>query len=86
MICHLAELKGIELPKADATVLFIDDWDISGYARDAVYALHAAEIVGGKTGNRFDPKASTLRSEMARLFYGFLDQLGMISAEYKMED
>ncbi|WP_130613722.1 S-layer homology domain-containing protein [Cohnella abietis] len=40
-----------------------NDKDIPAWAKGAVGALNKLELVSGKGGNRFDPKATTTRAE-----------------------
>jgi len=51
---------------------FADDSAISDWARDAVNAVKALDLVQGKGNNAFDPKAGSQRSETAQLIYNFL--------------
>ncbi|MEG2149542.1 MAG: S-layer homology domain-containing protein, partial [Clostridiales bacterium] len=64
MMLRFAKTMNIKLPKADFET-FADDNKIAGYAKDYVYILKAAKVINGKEGNIFDPKGSTLRSEVA---------------------
>ncbi|MDR0446830.1 MAG: S-layer homology domain-containing protein [Oscillospiraceae bacterium] len=64
----------IALPKKRNGV-FIDDAEISDWARDAVEAMFAAGIINGKPGNLFDPKATATRAEVAAMLHGFLQAI-----------
>ena len=46
---------------------FIDDADISEYAKGAVRLLSGLDIISGKDGNRFDPKGYATRAESAKI-------------------
>ena len=59
---------GWEFPDGDAA-LYADDSYISPWAREAVYALRAAGLMGGKEGNRFDPAAGATRAQAAQVIW-----------------
>lgn len=61
-------------PSAEAGATFSDVSAISDWAVDAVNWAYAAGIVGGKENNRFDPKASTTRAEVAAMLRNYLSQ------------
>lgn len=50
---------------------FADDAEIADYAADAVYALKAAEIIGGRDDNAFCPQDTCTRAEAAKMIYMF---------------
>lgn len=60
-------------PAAEAGEAFADEASISGYAVTAVDWARANGIVGGKDGNRFDPKAGATRAEVAVMLYRYLN-------------
>lgn len=76
MFARTAAKFGITLPSSGSNAKFADDDQISGYARDAVYALKAAGILSGKPGNLFDAKAGLTRGEMAKVMYYLLGMAG----------
>lgn len=51
---------------------FVDEGDISGYAKEAVNAMYRAGIIYGKGGNRFDPKGTATRVEVAAMLERFV--------------
>ena len=51
---------------------FLDDKDISDYARDAVYMLKELKVVNG-ISNRFLPDSCATRAEAAVMIYRALD-------------
>lgn len=53
-------------PQADYENPFADDADISGYAREAVYALKSLGIISGY-GNEFNPESFATRAETAKI-------------------
>lgn len=55
MLARVYETLGGTIPAVPATT-FVDDGDISSYARDAVAFLSARGIVNGVGGGRFSPK------------------------------
>jgi hypothetical protein len=57
----------VRMPAAVTDAEFADQFEISDYARDAVEALAAQGIIGGKSGKRFDPKGTVTRAETAAL-------------------
>ena len=54
------------------TFTFADDGDISGYAKNAVYALYEKGIISGVGDGRFDPKACATRAQAAVVFDKYL--------------
>lgn len=61
-------------PSAEAGATFSDVSAISDWAVDAVNWAYAVGIVGGKENNRFDPKASATRAEVATMLRNYLSQ------------
>ncbi len=58
-------------PEADPGQDFADEGDISSYAAQAVDWARENGIVGGKPGNRFDPKGHATRAETASIIQNF---------------
>ena len=48
---------------------FSDDGEISGYAKDAVYALSSAGVLNGMGDGSFAPKANLTRAQAAKIIY-----------------
>ena len=57
MLSRVYTKLGGEIPAVEATE-FVDDAEMSGYARDAIAFMSGKEIVGGVGGNKFDPQGS----------------------------
>ncbi|WP_256758478.1 S-layer homology domain-containing protein [Cohnella sp. WQ 127256] len=60
--------------EANATTGFADDSSIPTWAKGAVSALKKLELVSGKGGNKFDPKATTTRAEAVTVLLKMLEQ------------
>ena len=58
-------------PEANPGQDFADEGDISSYAAQAVDWARENGIVGGKPGNRFDPKGHATRAETASIIQNF---------------
>ncbi len=71
MIVNYAKYRGITLAVVEAKEAFADDWAISSWAKDAVYACQMADIVNGKGEGRFDPQGTGLRAEASVIFTKF---------------
>ena len=71
MIVNYAKYRGISLKVVEAKETFADDYAISSWAKDAVYACQMADIVNGKGGGRFDPAGTGLRVEASVIFTKF---------------
>ena len=71
MIVNYAKYRGISLKIVEAKEAFADDWAISSWAKDAVYACQMADIVNGKGAGRFDPAGTGLRAEASVIFTKF---------------
>ena len=71
IINRLAESLNISLGGSTGEP-FADHGDISGYARESVYALRSAGIVSGFEDGCFRPSASLGRAEAAKLVYELL--------------
>ncbi|WP_075618341.1 S8 family serine peptidase [Paenisporosarcina indica] len=64
------------LKDLDTSKVFKDDANISTFASLSVKQAVALGIVNGRSGNKFDPKASATRAEAAVMLYRALDKLG----------
>ncbi len=63
-------------PAADAGTDFADETRISNYAATAVDWARANEILNGRPGNVFDPKATVTRAEVSAVLYRYLNNGG----------
>ncbi len=59
------------LPQPAAAITFADNAQIADYARNAVTAMQRAEVISGKSNNRFDPRGHATRAEVAKMIYQF---------------
>lgn len=73
MLKRYANYKGKTLPQKYAKVIFNDDSQIASWAKDDVYAMQQAGIIGGRPGNFFDPKGNATRAEAAKVISIYLD-------------
>ena len=71
MLYRAAGKCGIILDKSEGEP-FADDGEISGYAKEGVYALLASNIISGKGSGIFAPKDYLQRAEAAKIIYGIL--------------
>ena len=71
MLINYIDFKDFDVRKLEAKESFKDDKVIDDWAKTKVYACQMADIVNGKGGGIFDPKATALRSEVASLFKNF---------------
>jgi len=60
-------------------VVFDDDADIADYAKEAIARFVRANIIGGKPGNLFDPKAGATRAEFASVLMRFVEAAGQVA-------
>lgn len=65
MLFRYAGQMGISLPAGIAAGTFPDDGSIWGYAKTAVYAMKAADILRGRDTGLFDPLGNASRAEAA---------------------
>ncbi len=72
MLYQLLTQKGADFPSAKDS--FSDEPEIAAYAREAINALSAANIISGADGS-FLPKKTATRAEAAKLLYGALEYL-----------
>ena len=67
---------GLSLAQSvNADEAFADEDEISNYAREAVAAMQRAGIINGKGGNRFDPKGTASRAEVAAMLERFVSSI-----------
>ncbi len=62
---NYAKATGYILPVTREAVTFADNSSISSFAKDAVKAMQQAGIMAGEQNNKFNPKASATRAEVA---------------------
>lgn len=72
MLYNYATVMEIELPVTRPAGTFADADQIGVWAKDAVDAMYAAEVINGKENNRFDPQGYATRAEIAEMFMNFL--------------
>jgi len=72
---YVANVAKTTLVESNAQAEFNDDAEIASYAREAVYAMQRAGIIGGKPGNVFDPTANATRAEASKMVYVLLGLL-----------
>ena len=70
MIYRFAKQGGKNLE--DATPEFLDNDSISDYAVDAIGSLHKNKFINGKGDNKFYPKATATRAEVAQIIYNII--------------
>lgn len=71
MLYNYANYMKIKLPNTRTAGSFVDASSISSWAKDAVNAMYAAEIINGKDGNRFDPLGFATRAHGAEIFMNY---------------
>ena len=62
---NYAAKLGYDLPQTLKAVTFVDNTQISSWAKDAVKSMQQAGILAGKNENKFDPKGTATRAEVA---------------------
>ena len=73
MLHNYIKWKGIPFPTGSETTPFADEDKISPRALEAIKAIQASGIIGGRPGNMFDPKTSATRAEAAAIFARFIE-------------
>lgn len=73
MLYNYATVMKIELPKTRTAGSFADAGSISSWAKEAVDAMYAAQVINGKENNRFDPKGKATRAQVAEMFMNFVN-------------
>ncbi len=71
MLVNYAKFREITLYYLEPWSEFADTQSISQWAILEVHACQMADLVNGKGGNKFDPKASATRAEAATIFSKF---------------
>lgn len=70
---NYAAKLGYDLPQTLKAVTFADNANISSWAKDAVRTMQQAGILAGKNGNKFDPKGTATRAEVATVLRRFVE-------------
>ena len=73
IMANYAKKLGCDLPKTLQAVTFADNEQISSWAKDAVKAMQQAGILAGKNENKFDPKGTATRAEVATVLRRFAE-------------
>lgn len=73
IMANYAKKLGYDLPRTLKAVTFADNANISSWAKDAVKAMQQAGILAGKANNRFDPKGTATRAEVATVLRRFVE-------------
>lgn len=73
IMANYAKKLGYDLPQTLKAVTFADNANISSWAKDAVRAMQQAGILAGKNGNKFDPKGTASRAEVATVLRRFVE-------------
>ena len=72
MLARYADIMGLEAPEVNAGAVFADADSIADYAKDAAAAMQKAEIISGRPGGMFDPKAGATRAEVSTMLHRFM--------------
>ena len=70
---NYAAKLGYDLPQTLKAVTFADNTQISSWAKDAVKSMQQAGILAGKNENKFDPKGTAIRAEVATVLRRFVE-------------
>lgn len=73
IMANYAKKLGYDLPRTLKAVTFADNANISSGAKDAVRVMQQAGILAGKNGNKFDPKGTATRAEVATVLRRFVE-------------
>ncbi len=73
IMANYAKKLGYDLPKTLQAVTFADNAQISSWAKNAVGAMQQAGILAGKANNRFAPKGTAARAEVATVLRRFVE-------------
>jgi hypothetical protein len=73
IITRYADFAKKQFPVTLQYAAFADEAEIAGYAQSAVQTLYCGGIVNGKPDNRFDPRGSTTRAEVAAILHRFIE-------------
>ena len=70
---NYAAKLGYDLPQTLKAVTFADNIQNSSWAKDAVKSMQQAGILAGKNENKFDPKGTATRAEVATVLRRFVE-------------
>lgn len=70
---NYAAKLGYDLPQTLKAVTFADNTQISSWAKNAVKSMQQAGILAGKNENKFDPKGTATRAEVATVLRRFVE-------------
>ena len=70
---NYAAKLGYTIPKTLEAVTFADNTKISSQVKEAVKSMQQAGILAGRTNNRFDPKGTATRAEVATVLRRFVE-------------
>ena len=70
---NYAAKLGYDLPQTLKAVTFADNTQISSWAKDAVKSMQQAGSLAGKNENKFDPKGTATRAEVATVLRRFVE-------------
>ena len=71
LLYNYANKYGKILPDLNAKASFTDDYNISSYAKEAVYELQKAGVINGMGDGTFNPKGTAQRCQVAQMFMKF---------------
>lgn len=75
MIVNAVKASGLQLHPENKEITFLDNENISDYAKEAVLELVNADVISGYEDGTFLPQNALLRSETAKLVYTMLSGL-----------
>ena len=67
---------GTKVEEIGSAAAFADSASISAYAKDSVTRMQKADLLHGKTGNRFDPQGTTTRAQVAVIMQNLCEKTG----------
>lgn len=76
LLYNYTKFIGDDLPKKRIGA-FVDDAQISTWAKEAVDAMYAAEILNGKGNNDFDPRGRATRAEVVAMMRNFFADISV---------
>lgn len=69
MIKRFSDYKKISLKEINAKKIFLDESNISSYAKEAVEIIQKAGVINGRLDRTFAPKAKATRAEASEIIY-----------------
>jgi len=73
------KLSGVDLAGDETVVEYSDDEEVSGWAKDSVYAARRHGIMGGMGNNTFSPKSSALNEQALSVMHKLLVNYGSLN-------